>query len=73
MATREELKFQAEQDAHTLGEAEAIKSDRARMSRARPVASKLAAEAEQKAKGLRKVTKKSGGRKKVAKKTTRRR
>ena len=46
---KEQQKWLAESDAYTLAEAEAIKMDRGRFSRAKRVASKLAKEAEKKA------------------------
>lgn len=52
-----EADFQAESDAHTIGEAEAIKSDASRLKNAQRVTSKLASEAEAKARGMRKASK----------------
>lgn len=50
-----ERQFQAEQDARTLGDAEAVKSDPVRMRRAQPEIRKMAKEAEAKARGLKKA------------------
>ena len=55
---KQEQQWMAESDAYTLAEAEAIKMDKGRLSRAQRAAGKLAKQAEQKAKAIKKVTKK---------------
>ena len=66
----QERQFQAEQDARTLGEAEAVKSDATRMRRAQPEIRKMQKEAEAKARGLRKAVRPV---KKVARRRTNKR
>jgi len=55
---REDQAWMAESDAHTLAEAESIKMDKSRLGRAQRAAGKLAKQAEQRAKAIKKVSKK---------------
>ena len=74
--SKSEKAMQAEWDAETLAQAEAIKIDNGRMKRAANAAQKLAAEKERQATGMRKVagkkaaTKKAPTRKPAATKVT---
>ncbi len=51
--------WEAESDAHTLAQAEAIKADKRRMGRAAKAAKKLADEQAEKAKAMKKIARKS--------------
>jgi len=69
--SKEEIKWRAESDAHTLIEAGAIKQNKTRFKRAVTEAKRLAKEAEDKAKAAKKVVKAASGnstKKKVARK-----
>lgn len=50
-------RWAAESDAYTLAEAESIKMDRGRYSKAKKAAGRLAKEAEKKAKAIKKIIK----------------
>lgn len=66
---KSEAAFQAESDAHTLAEAEAIKKTPGRMTKAKSAAKRLASEQEKRAQGMRKVA----GRKASTAKSSKRR
>lgn len=55
MAHKTDSQFQAEGDASTLGEAEAIKATPSRLRKAKAAAKQLATEQEKRARGMRKV------------------
>jgi len=69
-SSKSEADFQAEFDAQTLADAEAINSDGKRKKRASKAAGKMLKEQEAKARGLRKVAKKPAATKKRATKKT---
>lgn len=62
--SKEEKKWRAESDASTLAEAEAIKSDKSRLKAAAAEARKMAKDAENRAKGMKRVAKFSKGKRK---------
>jgi len=66
--TAQDRKWQAENDAHTLVEAAAIKSDKSRTSRAAAAAKKMAVEQQVRATAMKKVAK-SPAKKRVVRKT----
>jgi len=54
--TEEDKKWQAENDAHTLAEAEVIKGDSKRLKAAQETAKKISEEAEERAKGMKAIS-----------------
>ncbi len=55
--SKQDLKWQAEDDARVLAQAEAIKADKARMRRAAVAAKSMADEAMDKAKAMKRISK----------------
>ena len=68
--TADQKKWQAEDDARVLAEAASLRSDKARMGRAKTAAAAMVKEQEKRISGLRTVAKKAPVKKTVSKRKT---